>query len=171
MIITKWTHIMIHHSATPDGRTFDWQAIRRYQMSWRVDGTTVSREEYERRISAKQGKLFEPPWRDIAYHFGNEKINDRYEILVGRNLDEEGAHCVGMNQKAIGICFIGNFDLAPPPEEQWAAGIQLVRGLLRIADVPVRNVVGHRDFAHKTCPGKLFDLNKFRKDLMASWNA
>ncbi len=168
MIITNWTHIMIHHSATPDGRTFDWQAIRRYQMSWRIDGVSVSKDEFERRRAAGEGKLFEPPWRDIAYHFGNEKINDCYEILVGRNLDEEGAHCVGMNQKAIGFCFTGNFDLAPPPADQWAAGILFVRGLLRIADIPIRNVVGHRDYAQKTCPGKFFNMDQFRKDLWES---
>ncbi len=170
MIIERWTYIMIHHSATIDGRTFDWQAIRHYQMSWRIDGTSVTKAEYDRRLSIKDGKRFEPPWRDIGYQFGNEKINDCYEILVGRNLDEEGAHCVGMNQKALGICFVGNFDLAPPPPDQWAAGIRFVRSLLRIADIPIRNVVGHRDYAKKTCPGEFFDLNRFRKDLMESWN-
>jgi hypothetical protein len=165
MIITRWTHIMIHHGATVDGRTFDWQAIRRYQMSWRIDGTSVTKAEYDRRLAIKEGKRFEPPWRDIAYHFGSEKLNDRYEILVGRPLDQEGAHCVGMNDRAIGICFVGNFDLATPPAEQWAVGVHFVRSLCRILMIPITCVVAHRDYAQKTCPGKLFDMDLFRRDL------
>jgi len=165
MIERRWTHIMIHHGATEDGRAFDWQATRRYQMSWRIDGVSVTKADYDRRLAIKDGKRFEPPWRDIGYHFGNEKVNDRYEIIVGRNLDEEGAHCVGMNDRAIGFCFAGNFDLAPPPGEQWEIGIRFVRSLLKLLDIPIGSVVGHRDYAQKTCPGKLFDMDLFRRDL------
>jgi len=180
MFERRWTYIMLHHGATEDGRAFDWQAIRRYQMSWRIDGTSVTKDEYDRRFLAKQGKRFEPPWKDIGYHYGVELIwvnppqspltlrgesKGGYEILVGRNLDEEGAHCVGMNQKAIGICFVGNFDLAPPPADQWAAGVLFVRSLCRVLDIPITCVVAHRDYATKTCPGKLFDMDLFRKDL------
>jgi hypothetical protein len=203
MLERRWTHIMIHHSAAPDGRTFDWQATRRYQMSWRIDGTSVTQAEYDRRLAIKEGrrpgsapeetpprrvgaepapegKRFEPPWKDIGYHYGVELIwvnppqslltltgesKGGYEILVGRNLDENGAHCIGMNSKAIGICFLGNFDLAPPPADQWAAGILFVRSLCRVLDIPISCVVAHRDYAIKTCPGKLFDMDLFRKDL------
>ena len=160
---------MIHHSATVDGRTFDWQAIRRYQMSWRIDGVSVTKAEYDRRLAIKDGKRFEPPWEDAGYHFGDEKVNDRYEILVGRDLDREGAHCVGMNQKAIGICFVGNFDLAPPPADQWKAGVRFVRSLCRNLLIPMASVVAHRDYAQKSCPGKLFDMDLFRRDLAISY--
>jgi N-acetylmuramoyl-L-alanine amidase len=165
MIITRWTHIMIHHSATVDGRTFDWQAIRRYQMSWRIDSTSVTKAEYDRRLAIKDGKRFEPPWRDIGYQFGIELINNHYEIFVGRDLDQVGAHCVGMNDRAIGICFVGNFDLAPPPAEQWIAGVHFVRSLCRILHIPATQVVPHRDYAQKTCPGRMFDMERFRRDV------
>jgi hypothetical protein len=164
-IISRWTHIMIHHSATVDGRTFDWQAIRRYQMSWRIDGVSVTKAEYDRRLAINAGKRFEPPWDDISYHFGDEKVNDHYEILVGRDLDRQGAHCVGMNQRAIGVCFIGNFDVARVPADQWAAGLLFVRSLCRILLIPITCVVGHRDYAKKTCPGEMFDMDLFRRDL------
>jgi len=155
MIERRWIYIMLHHSLTKDGATVSWQAIRRYHKE------TMG-------------------WRDIGYHFGIELIGDNpppsplnlrgelkggYEILVGRPLDQEGAHCVGMNQKAIGICFVGNFDESEVPPEQWKKGIELVRSLLKLLDIPIRYVVGHRDYAAKTCPGKLFDMDLFRKEL------
>ncbi len=140
MIITRWTHIMIHHSLTQDGQTVSWQAIRRYHLQ-------------------------EKKWRAIGYHFGIELVNDHYEILVGRELDQEGAHCVGMNQKAIGICFVGNFDMATPPADQWKAGVRFVRSLCRNLLIPIVSVVGHRDYAQKSCPGKLFDMGLFRRDV------
>lgn len=135
-------------------------------MSWRIDGTSVSKEEYDRRLLAKQGTHFEAPDRDIAYHFGIELVNDRYEIFVGRDLDQDGAHCIGMNQKAIGICFIGNFDGTRVPADQWTVGVFFVRSLCRILLIPITCVIPHRDYAQKTCPGKLFDMELFRRDLL-----
>jgi len=140
MLKRRWTHIMIHHSATEDGKTVSWQAIRRYHMA-------------------------EKGWRDIGYHFGIELINDHREILVGRNLGEDGAHCMGMNDKAVGICFVGNFDETPVPEDQWKTGILFVKSLCLELDIPITCVVPHRDYAPKTCPGKLFDMDLFRKNL------
>jgi hypothetical protein len=156
---------MLHHSLTKDGQTVSWQAIRRYHMSWRIDGVIVTKAEYDRRLAIKDGKRFESPYRAIGYHYGIELINDHYEILVGRELDQEGAHCVGMNTRAIGICFVGNFDEATPPPDQWKAGVRFVRSLCRNLLIPMVAVVAHRDYAQKSCPGKLFDIGLFRRDL------
>jgi hypothetical protein len=144
MIQKHWSYIMLHHSLTKDGETVSWQAIRRYHVQ-------------------------DMEWKDIGYHFGLELINSDYEILVGRPIDAEGAHCwqQGMNQKALGICFVGNFDIDSVPDEQWAKGVTLVRSLTRLLDIPISFVIGHRDYAPKSCPGKLFDLEKFRKDVAA----
>ena len=53
--------IIIHHSATKDGRTFSWSAIRRYHVH------TLG-------------------WTDIGYHAGIELIGDDFECLFGRAL-------------------------------------------------------------------------------------
>jgi len=144
----RWFYVMLHHSLTEDGSTVSWQAIRRWHKGLHPDSPYRSK-----------------PMIDIGYHFGIELINDEYEILVGRDLGQAGAHCVGMNHKAIGICFVGNFDLAPVPDGQWEKGLQLVSGLVKSLDIPLVNIVGHRDYAPKGCPGKMFSLEKFRQDL------
>jgi len=174
----RWSYIMLHHSLTKDGATVSWQAMRHYHRSYRIDGVIVGEEEYNSRLleesslrQIKKGRVFEPPWKDIAYHYGIELINDQYEILVGRPLDQEGAHCYQqeMNRKAIGICFVGNFDESPVPMEQWNKGIIFVASLVKLLDIPYNFIVGHRDYAPKSCPGKLFEVDQFRKAVSASF--
>lgn len=132
-----WTHILIHHSATPDGATYSWGAIRRFHL------TDPAHK-----------------WADIGYHFGVERVGSEYEALVGRPLDRLGAHCPQgqMNQKAIGICIVGNYDLLLPNIQ--ALNVlrdRLLRPLMRLHNIPPTHVVFHRDFnPAKTCPGLLF---------------
>lgn len=138
--------IILHHSATKDSGTVSWNAIRRYHIN-------------------------ECKWNDIGYHFGIEFIEDKgdpkgsYEILMGRTLDKVGAHTTGHNSDGIGICFVGNFDEAPPPDGQWQAGLKLVRWLCGEFSISRGSIYGHRNFANKTCPGKMFSIDNFKMDL------
>lgn len=135
------THIILHHSLTKDSNTVSWSAIRKYHI---VD----------------QG------WRDIGYHFGIELIGEYYEILLGRLPDEMGAHCVaqGMNHGSLGICVVGNFDLARPCNAQWQRTLNLVRWLCQEHSISVDRVLGHGEVSKngRTCPGRFFDMGKFR---------
>lgn len=132
--------IILHHSFTQDGQTVSWGAIRRYHTQ-------------------------ELGWRDIGYHYGIELVGGNYEILIGRMMNETGAHCKqeGMNNKSLGICFVGNFDEDLIPGDQWVVGIKLVASLCEVLNMSVEKIYGHRDFAdYKSCPGNNFDLNLFR---------
>jgi len=159
----NWTHIIVHHSATVDGREHNWGAIRRYHMSYRIDGTSVTVEEFERCLAAKDGVRFERPWSDIGYHYGIERVGDSFMVFIGRPLDRPGAHCVGMNHCAIGICCVGNYDLGPPPEEMVDLLVGLIRKLCVQFGIPVENIKRHSDYANKTCPGTQFDLAPIRE--------
>lgn len=149
----KKTHIVLHHSATADGPTVSWQAIRHYHV-----GTNG--------------------WSAIGYNFGIELVGDEYEAFVGRSLRLAGAHCkeASMNRVGIGICVVGNFDLAPPDTYQLAALKSLVLDLMLTYGIPPENVIGHRDAGllagydwqrgqYKSCPGKFFPLADFRERL------
>lgn len=135
--IFKPKYIILHHSATRDGKTVSWDAIRRYHIS--------------------RG------WREIGYHFGIELIGNHYEILVGRMLNEIGAHCRGYNKIAVGICFLGNFEYREPATEQVVLGIKLIKALKEIFNISDGNILGHRNLAGTKCPGAKFPLNIFQK--------
>ena len=141
------TKIILHHSATKDSGTVSWNAIRRYHMN-------------------------DCAWDDIGYHFGIEYITDNgdpagsYEILMGRMPDVTGAHTTGQNSMALGICFVGNFDEAPPPIKQWKQGLKLVKWICREWGITPFHVYGHRQFANKTCPGTMFDVDQFIRELL-----
>ena len=136
----KPNKIILHHSLTKDSKTVSWDAIRNYHVNTKH-------------------------WKDIGYHFGIELINNHYEVLTGRMMNEQGAHTRGYNTDSLGICFIGNFDDEDVPVDQWGLGVRLVRSLCFLLNIG--EVKGHRDYAgYKTCPGKRFSMDKFRNDLM-----
>ena len=132
--------IIIHHSATMDSGAVSWGAIRRYH--------TIDRN-----------------WRDIGYHFGIELVGDEFEVLVGRMMDDQGAHTKGHNHNSIGVCFVGNFDTWAPPGEQWQKGLELVRWIMRATGLRAYDVFPHHAFAEKTCPGIAFDFVRFAVEL------
>jgi len=135
------THIVIHHSLTEDSRTMSWNAIRKYHKN--ANG-----------------------WRDIGYHFGIERIDRSYEILMGRMLTDTGAHCkeMGMNRVGIGVCFVGNYDYLEPSIDMVYEGAKLCACMCELFNIKVENIIGHSSLAtYKSCPGKMFPLELLRK--------
>jgi len=146
----KPEYIVIHHSLTKDGATVSWSAIREYHM--------VTNH-----------------WSDIGYHWGVELIGSHYEMIVGRTMNDDGAHCkeANMNRKGVGICLIGNFDLSPPPLDQLKAACRLVAWIMDWCGIPQERIIGHRDAGmmngydwkvgqYKSCPGSQFDMDYFK---------
>ncbi len=133
----KPTGIIIHHSLTKDGKSVDWDAIRRYHMQ-------------------------EKGWSDIGYHAGVERVNGELTAHAGRPLDMTGAHCLGHND-TIGICIVGNFDVAPPDDETLRYAASLTAGYLRMFALPVSSIHKHHEFHPKSCPGTQFPWVQFIK--------
>jgi len=143
-VLNNPKNIVLHHSLTKDGKTVSWGTIR----------------DYHKKVLG---------WDDIGYHFGIELVDEHYEILMGRMISEIGAHCPreSMNRNSIGICLIGNFDLIEPSIFIWTLGLKLVRQLMTSFGINLTHIHGHREFAnYKTCPGKHFDLDLFRRELI-----
>lgn len=137
-----WSAVIWHHSATKDGVSNDWKAIRKYHME--VKG-----------------------WTTVGYHFGLERENGLIQWRWGRPLHQEGGHCVGWNKTALGICVVGNFDLAAPDDEILRACRDLGRAIMAAFPkiTPERHHF-HNAFSAKTCPGRKFPpIEEFRRML------
>lgn len=126
--------IIIHCSATPEGKDFTVQQIRQ----WHVKGNG---------------------WRDIGYHY---VIYRDGSIHKGRAIEQAGAHTSGHNANSIGICYIGGCaaDGKTPKDTrttaQRAALVKLVNELR--SQFPGATVHGHNEFAAKACPS--FNVQK-----------
>lgn len=173
--IRSWQGIVLHHSATVDGKTNDWDAIRRYHTSYRIDGNIVTAAVFKQRQAAKQGQHFEEPWTEIGYHLGLEMVNEELKICRGRSLLFDGAHAQGFNKTHIGICLVGNYDVAPPTSDQLQLLATICIELQAIYKIPKEKVIGHRETylllgkpVGKTCPGSKFALDGFRSRLTST---
>lgn len=152
----KWTHIIIHHSETKDDIGNDWIGIKKYHTSWRYEYNIITEEKAKELIA--QGKEVEKPWSDIAYNFGIEKDNNKYVYRLGRPLTVTGGHAKGMNDVAIGICLVGNYDIVAPAEKQYIMLAQLCKVLCDCFNIPIDNIKKHSEYAYKTCPGTKFNM-------------
>ena len=157
--MNKPEYIVIHHSLTKDGTTVDWEAIRKYHVE--TNG-----------------------WKDIGYHAGIERIGGVLKSMKGRDDLAIGAHCkeAGMNNRSIGICIVGNFDLTPPDLETLRFLRNMCFAYMVNYGIPAQNVIGHRDAGlmagydwrkvgptgvreFKTCPGELFPMQALQEIL------
>ena len=133
----KWQRIVVHHSAIKYGN------VEKYDAAHRLRGMQ----------------------NGLAYHFliGNGVDAGDGEIEIGpRWLKQQpGGHVKNhlINQTAIGICLIGNFEKTHPSEKQLAAFTQLMDWLQGVLGKKV-HFVGHRELKGEqtVCPGKNFPL-------------
>jgi len=142
--LLKPTHIVIHHAQIDSGNSDYYKFLHKGIFGW----------------------------DDVGYHYiiGNgiaELSIDGY-IEEGRNIQFQGAHVKGHNSYTIGICLTGNFDNYSPTENQIKSLTKLVTELMAKYDIPKENIVGHSDFedVSKTCPGKLFNIDDYKKNYL-----
>lgn len=132
------TLIIIHCSATPEGKDYTVQDIDRWHKA--------------------RG------WKGIGYHY---VIYRDGSIHKGRPEEQVGAHCLNHNKHSIGICYIGGMTAdnkkakdTRTPEQKAAIRALLVE--LR-QSYPRALIMGHNVFANKSCP--CFDAAKEYQDL------
>ncbi|HDZ19850.1 hypothetical protein LCGC14_0321400 [marine sediment metagenome] len=133
-----WTYIVIHHSAAEKGNA------RQFDLAHRKRG-----------------------WDEMGYHFvitnGHGGSDGAVEVGSRWRKQKWGAHCGGTlnneyNEHGIGICLVGDFSTALPSSTQRASLQKLVAYLARAYDIPLANIITHRDApnAKTNCPGGRF---------------
>lgn len=123
------THIVVHCSATPEGRRHNAEDLRRWHK--------------------------QKGWSDIGYH--HVVLLDG-SVEPGRPESVAGAHVAGHNSNSIGVVYIGGVakdSLAPKDTRTQAQKSALLKLLKQLkAKYPSAQILGHRDFkgVAKACP-------------------
>lgn len=142
----KWSAIVIHHSGTRNGNVaiFD---------KWHRQGNH---------------------WEGVGYNFvignGTDSGDGQVEVTYRWRSQQTGAHCGGTagnwaNEKAVGICLVGDFNRTPPTSRQMQSLVRLVRFLQNRYGIPKSRIYGHNTTpgANATdCPGKRFPMAKLK---------
>jgi N-acetylmuramoyl-L-alanine amidase len=106
-------------------------------------------------------------WSGIGYNFF---IEENGEIIKGRGYNV-GAHAYSYNQKSIGICLAGNFDIHIPSIEQLKSLSKLCIFLLEQYNLSTTQILGHRELKStaKSCPGKNVNMDQIRESIKIQW--
>lgn len=118
--------IIIHCSATPEGRDVTVEEIDRWHKERGFTG--------------------------IGYHY---VITLDGQVHKGRAEEIKGAHCKGYNSKSIGVCYVGGCDKDMNPKDtrtfEQIVGMNWLIGLLK-KRYPNATIHGHNEFSSKSCP-------------------
>lgn len=125
----KITHIVVHCTATPEGRAHTANDI----ATWHK----------------QRG------WKTIGYHY---VVRLDGQLEEGRPVEQVGAHVAGHNATSIGVVYVGGVDKVSlkPKDTRTAAQKNALRLLLKTLKTrhPGAVILGHRDFpgVAKACP-------------------
>lgn len=123
----KITKIILHCSATPEGRDYTVADIDRWHK--------------------QRG------WQGIGYHY---VVYRDGSVHPGRPVEQIGAHTSGHNANSIGVCYVGGVaaDGKTPKDTRTPAQRAALRDLVKLlrAEYPNATIHGHREFANKACP-------------------
>lgn len=144
----RWTAIVIHHSGTQNGNAaiFD---------RWHREGNH---------------------WEGVGYDFvignGTDSADGQVEVTFRWRQQQTGAHCKTpdnwANEKAVGICLVGNFNNTKPSIRQMRSLVKLVGFLQKRYGIAKSRIYGHGTTpgARETdCPGKRFPMAKLKSML------
>lgn len=90
-------------------------------------------------------------WGDIGYHFVIDRAGRVWEA---RHRYFQGAHVKDHNEGNIGVMAMGNFDLQAPTNAQLEGLGRHVSLLMKMYNVPTRNIRTHQEWAVTACPGR-----------------
>ena len=145
----QWNAIVLHHSGTENGSAEIFDRTHREENHW--DGVGY----------------------DFVIGNGTNSGDGVVEVTFRWRRQVAGAHCGGTpdnwaNEKAVGICLVGNFNNTWPTAKQMQSLLKLVRFLRKRYGIPTSRIYGHSTTpgARVTeCPGRNFPLQRLKQIL------
>lgn len=134
----KITEIVVHCSATREGRDYTVEDLRRWHK--------------------QQG------YSDVGYHY---IVYRNGQLVQGRDVNIIGAHASGHNAHSIGICYIGGMNAENTQPEDTRTLRQKARLLSLLVDLrklyPNARIIGHRDLSEDKNGDGIIDSSEWMK--------
>ena len=153
----KPTHIVIHHTVTPQTQELSKAAL------------SINASHKQRGFPKSSLGFY------IGYHY---LIAYDGNYAQYRRTDEVGSHCSAqnMNSKSIGVSLLGNFQNDKLEGKQLESLVKLLKVLVETNKIPRENLGYHRMYGSTACPGtnvinmfnQILDM-VYNKDL-AAWD-
>lgn len=146
--LRPWRYIVLHHSATADGSV---ESINSMHIDRGWDGI-----DYHIVIGNGSGMddgRLQPTYRWWQQETGAHALPDGTAPAA---LDAEGGNAY--NRYGIGIVLVGNFNDGRPTAAQLEKLARVVVELAERFNVPMSNIVCHRDIKLTDCPGRQFPM-------------
>ena len=144
----RWAAIVIHHSATRNGSTAIFDRQHRENNHWEGVGY------------------------DFVIGNGTNSGDGQTEVTFRWREQLTGAHCKTpnnwANEKAVGICLVGNFSYTVPTTRQMRSVVKLVRFLQNRYRIPKSRIYGHKSTPGAritACPGRRFSMARLKSML------
>ena len=142
----KATHILIHHTVSDQYKT----TVKDVNNWHKARGFTLSKRGFY-----------------VGYHF----LFTAKGFIQTRDENEVGCHCLGgWNYNSIGMCFTGNFEVDQKLTSQQESNfVDQVIKVMEGNNIPLENILLHRDCWATACPGKYIDI-KYIRNLIINHN-
>lgn len=89
----------------------------------------------------------------IGYHY---LVLPSGHVSIGRDLAFQGAHCLGYNDRSIGVCYVGGVDSfgCHKDTRTFAQKIGMANLFLELIKLfpSITQIIGHNDCSTKVCP-------------------
>jgi len=149
---TRWTAIVIHHTASETGSLTD---INQWHPRERLGRLRLSLRDRQRHKSGDGQIEVGPRWVNQS--------TGAHTRLYGQTSSAEGNY---YNEHGIGIVLVGNMDEAGPTAKQLDSLVRLIGYLSNTCHIPLSHVYCHGELKSTDCPGQYFPKVEVRRRLM-----
>ena len=146
--LRQWQYIVLHHTATAGASVASIDEQHRGN-GW--DG--IGYHFVIGNGSAMQDGLIEPTYRWWGQKTGAHALADGTIVTTVAHQQTDV-----YNTHGLGIVMVGSFNNAAPTAAQVESLVRLTAGLADRFDVPMSNIIAHRELKTTDCPGRQFPM-------------